>query len=239
MLPSDEAFAASVSALDIQNKDAVIVYDGKGQFSAARVWWMFRVFGHNKVWVLDGGLPQWCKSGYEVESTLSQVAISRATSVGEAIKNIYRGQLVGPASFKTKFQPHLVWTLDQIKQNMSDQTHQHIDARSKSRFDGVAPEPREGIKSGHMHGSKCVPFTEVKKSLPNLLMRCLTCFNVPALKDLLFIRQNSVTVFLGGQDEFKCVDLPHISVFSQVTKCVMFLLKISACKKKVQKKLYF
>ncbi|KAJ8493314.1 hypothetical protein OPV22_015035 [Ensete ventricosum] len=161
MLPSDEAFAASVSALDIQNKDAVIVYDGKGQFSAARVWWMFRVFGHNKVWVLDGGLPQWCKSGYEVESTLSQVAISRATSVGEAIKNIYRGQLVGPASFKTKFQPHLVWTLDQIKQNMSDQTHQHIDARSKSRFDGVAPEPREGIKSGHMHGSKCVPFTEM------------------------------------------------------------------------------
>lgn len=82
------------------------------------------------------------------------------------------------------------------------------------RFDGIAPEPREGIKSGHMPGSKCVPFTEVKKLLPNLLMRCLTCFNVPALNDLLFIRQNSVTACLGGQDEFKCVDLPHINVFS-------------------------
>lgn len=55
---------------------------------------MFRVFGHNKVWVLDGGLPQWCKSGYEVESTSSKVAISRATSVSKAIENVYHGQLV-------------------------------------------------------------------------------------------------------------------------------------------------
>ncbi|WOL03380.1 thiosulfate/3-mercaptopyruvate sulfurtransferase 1, mitochondrial [Canna indica] len=161
MLPSEEAFAAAISAIGIQNEDDVIVYDGKGLFSAARVWWMFRVFGHNKVWVLDGGLPQWYRSGYEVESTTPQHANLTLTAVSEAIENAYRGQLVAPATFKTKFRPQLVWSLDQIKQNMKDQTHQHIDARSKPRFDGVAPEPRQGIKSGHIPGSKCVPFTEM------------------------------------------------------------------------------
>ncbi|KAF7142968.1 hypothetical protein RHSIM_Rhsim05G0210500 [Rhododendron simsii] len=134
MLPSEEAFAAAVSALGIENKDGMVVYDGKGIFSAARVWWMFRVFGHDKVWVLDGGLPRWRASGYDVESSASGDAILKASAASEAIEKVYHGQAVGPITFEAKFQPHLVWTLEQVKRNVEDKTHQHVDARSKARY---------------------------------------------------------------------------------------------------------
>ncbi|KAJ4874429.1 Thiosulfate/3-mercaptopyruvate sulfurtransferase 1 [Raphanus sativus] len=169
MLPSEEAFAAGCSALGIENKNGLVVYDAKGIYSAARVWWMFRAFGHNKVWVLDGGLPRWRASGYDVESSASGDAILKASAASEAIEKIYQGQTVSPITFKTKFQPHLVWSLDQVKKNMEDQTHQHIDARSKARFDGTAPEPRKGIRSGHIPGSKCVSFPQLLDSSQTLL----------------------------------------------------------------------
>ncbi|KAI3767855.1 hypothetical protein L2E82_18284 [Cichorium intybus] len=77
---TNEAFDAVVSALGIENKDGVVVYDGKGIFSAGRVWWMFRVFGHDRVWVLDGGLPRWLASGFDVESSASGDAILKGWS---------------------------------------------------------------------------------------------------------------------------------------------------------------
>ncbi|KAK6947177.1 Rhodanese-like domain [Dillenia turbinata] len=156
MLPSEEAFAAAVSALGIENKDGVVVYDGKGIFSAA-------------LWVLDGGLPRWRASGYDVESSASSDAILKASAASEAIEKVYQGQAVGPITFHTKFQPHLVWTLEQVRKNIEDKTHQHIDARSKARFDGVAPEPRKGIRSGHVPGSKCIPFAQMLDSSQTLL----------------------------------------------------------------------
>ncbi|WMV40104.1 hypothetical protein MTR67_033489 [Solanum verrucosum] len=224
MLPSEEAFAAAVSALGIENKDGVVVYDGKGIFSAARVWWMFRVFGHDRVWVLDGGLPRWRASGYDVESSASGDAILKASAASEAIEKVYQRQAhgsvkaiglefsggkifvqkcppgafgplnrrssinpfsfmfvahsakrsfkelkVAPITFQTKFQPHLVWTLDQVWKNIEETTYQHIDARSKARFDGVAPEPRKGIRSGHVPGSKCIPFSQMLDGSQTLL----------------------------------------------------------------------
>lgn len=169
MLPSEEAFAAAVSALGIENKDEVVVYDGKGIFSAARVWWMFRVFGHDRVWVLDGGLPRWRASEYDVESSASSDAILKASAASEAIEKVYQGQPVGPVTFQTKFQPHLIWTLDQVKENIESKTHQQIDARSKARFDGAAPEPRKGIRSGHVPGSKCIPFPRMLDASQTLL----------------------------------------------------------------------
>ncbi|XP_062202234.1 thiosulfate/3-mercaptopyruvate sulfurtransferase 2-like [Phragmites australis] len=169
MLPSEKAFSAAVSALGIYNKDGIIVYDGKGLFSAARVWWMFRVFGHDKVWVLDGGLPQWRAAGYDVESSASSDAILKASAAREAIEKVYQGQSVGPSTFEAKLQPHLLWSLDQVKENIDTQTHQLIDARSKPRFDGAVPEPRKGIRSGHVPGSKCVPFPQVLDSSQKLL----------------------------------------------------------------------
>lgn len=169
MLPSEEAFAAAVSALGIENKDGLVVYDGKGIFSAARVWWMFRVFGHDRIWVLDGGLPRWRASGYDVESSASSDAILKASAASEAIESVYQGQRVGPITFQTKFQSHLVWSLEQVKKNIEEQTHQQVDARSQARFEGVAPEPRKGIRSGHIPGSKCVPFPQVLDSSQTLL----------------------------------------------------------------------
>ncbi|XP_019183172.1 PREDICTED: thiosulfate/3-mercaptopyruvate sulfurtransferase 2 [Ipomoea nil] len=169
MLPSEEAFAAAVSALGIENKDGVVVYDGKGIFSAARVWWMFRVFGHDRVWVLDGGLPRWRASGYDVESSASGDAILKASAASEAIEKVYKGHTAGPITFLTKLQPHLVWKLEQVRNNIEEKSHQHIDARSKARFDGVAPEPRKGIRSGHVPGSKCIPFAQMLDGSQTLL----------------------------------------------------------------------
>ncbi|CAI9088007.1 OLC1v1022234C1 [Oldenlandia corymbosa var. corymbosa] len=169
MLPSEGAFAAAVSALGIENKDGLVVYDGKGIFSAARVWWMFRVFGHDRVWVLDGGLPRWRASGYDVESSASGDAILKASAASEAIEKVYQGQRVGPITFETRFQPHLLWTLDQVRNNIEERTYQLVDARSKARFDGVAPEPRKGIRSGHVPGSKCVPFPQMLDGSQTLL----------------------------------------------------------------------
>ncbi|KAG9439552.1 hypothetical protein H6P81_019717 [Aristolochia fimbriata] len=169
MLPSEEAFAAAVSALGVENKDGIVVYDGKGIFSAARVWWMFRVFGHDNVWVLDGGLPRWRALGFDVESSASGDAILKASAASEAIEKVYSGQPVGPITFEVKFQPHLVWTLEQIKQNIESKSHQHVDARSKARFDGQAPEPRKGIRSGHVPGSKCIHFGQMLDGSQTLL----------------------------------------------------------------------
>lgn len=169
MLPSEEAFAAAVSALGIRNKDGLVVYDGKGIFSAARVWWMFRVFGHNKVWVLDGGLPQWRASGYDVESSASGDAILKVSAASEAIEKVYGGETVSPPTFQVKYQDHLVWTLEQVKRNIEDQKYQHIDARGKARFDGAVPEPRKGVRSGHVPGSKCIPFGQMLDGSQTLL----------------------------------------------------------------------
>ncbi|XP_017619820.1 thiosulfate/3-mercaptopyruvate sulfurtransferase 1, mitochondrial isoform X3 [Gossypium arboreum] len=130
---------------------------------------MFRVFGHDRVWVLDGGLPRWRSSGYDVESSASSDAILKASAASEAIEKVYRGQTAGPLTFQTKFQPHLVWTLDQVRRNIEEKTHQHIDARSKPRFDGAAPEPRKGIRSGHVPGSKCIPFPQMLDASQTLL----------------------------------------------------------------------
>lgn len=160
MLPSEKAFAGAISALGIENNDWVVVYDGKGIFSSARVWWMFRLFGHDKVWVLDGGFPRWHASGYDV-IPCSTDDIQKARAASEAVENIYKGQTIGLTTFQTACQPHLVWKLEQIKKNIEDKTHQHLDARSQARFDGVAPEPREGIRSGHIPTSKCIPFNQM------------------------------------------------------------------------------
>ncbi|KAL5061576.1 hypothetical protein RYX36_023313 [Vicia faba] len=156
MLPSEAAFAAAVSALGIQNKDGLVVYDGKGLFSAARVWWMFRVFGHDRVWVLDGGLPRWRASGYDVESSASSDAILKASAASEAIDK------VGPITFETKFQPRLVWTLEQVGLIISVSSYVNFECiLSFDRFDGIAVEPRKGIRSGHVPGSRCIPFPQI------------------------------------------------------------------------------
>ncbi len=139
MLPTPEAFARAVSDLGVADTDHVVVYDQQGLFSAARVWWTFRVMGALKVQVLDGGLPKWVAERRPVESGSSPVS---------------------GAVFQARYRPSLVRDYEQIGRELgaSDQV---LDARPGARFRGEAPEPRQGLKSGHMPGARSLPFGEV------------------------------------------------------------------------------
>eukprot|EP00897_Mesotaenium_endlicherianum_P006268 jgi/Mesen1/566/ME000107S10805 len=190
MLPTEQAFAAAASALGLASGDSLVVYDSKGLFSAARVWWTFRVFGHDKVWVLEGGLPAWQGRGYPLETRPSEEGQQKTLAAVESVAAAYRtppAQGEGPAtggSFQAKLQPHLIKALPQVLENVEAEGFQLIDARPKprlvnpplrqggtdlltlhgqGRFDGVQSEPRAGVRGGHVPGSQSIPFPQVLK----------------------------------------------------------------------------
>ncbi len=138
MLPDEATMSAKAGSLGLGDDTRVVVYDGLGLFSAARVWWMLRAFGHLAVAVLDGGLPRWTSEGRAVES-------------GSAAAR--------PREFTARLDRTLVRAFEQIRANVESGTEQVIDARSIERFRGLEPEPREGLRRGHIPGSKNVPFT--------------------------------------------------------------------------------
>lgn len=139
MLPSPEDFARAVSALGISNDDDVVVYDQSGMASAAcRAWWMFRVFGHDRVRVLNGGLPLWRSEGYPANTAPPQPPV--------------------PAKFTAHFRPELVKSMVDVSAAAADRSATIIDARAAQRFAGVMPEPRPGLRAGHIPGSCNVPY---------------------------------------------------------------------------------
>ena len=138
MIPSPERFAEKVAALGISNADTVVVYDVYGLQSAARTWWMFRLFGHDAVAVLDGGLPSWIAEG----RPLAEGAVEPS-----------------PAEFTAGFRPELVRSRDDLLRNVGSRAEQVADARSAGRFTGAEAEPRAGMRSGHIPGSRSLPFT--------------------------------------------------------------------------------
>jgi thiosulfate/3-mercaptopyruvate sulfurtransferase len=137
MLPSPEEFGAAVGALGIGSGDRVVVYDVRGVVSAARVWWTFRAFGHDAVAVLDGGLKKWRAEGRPVESGLPSPA--RRT-------------------FTARRRAELVRDLDAMRANLGSRSAQVLDARSAGRFTGTEPEPRAGLRGGHIPGSLNLPY---------------------------------------------------------------------------------
>ncbi len=141
MLPTPEDFAAAVGALGIGDETRVVVYDQRGIFSAPRLWWMFRVFGHDNVQVLDGGLPGWRAAGGEIESGTPRPAT--------------------PARFTPRYRPDLVRSLTQMRANLAAPEALVLDARAAPRFYGKTPEPRPGLRGGHIPGSRSLPFSEV------------------------------------------------------------------------------
>ncbi|HQT46762.1 MAG: 3-mercaptopyruvate sulfurtransferase [Acidocella sp. 20-63-7] len=141
MLPSPADFAAAMAALGISKSSQVVVYDQRGIFSAARLWWMFRVFGHDRVAVLDGGLPAWIAEG-------------GALAAGEAAPVV-----VG--DFTAGFRAEMVRGLHQMRDNLTSEAELVLDARAAGRFDGSVPEPRAGMRSGHIPGAKSLPFSEL------------------------------------------------------------------------------
>jgi thiosulfate/3-mercaptopyruvate sulfurtransferase len=140
MLPSPVAFADAVGALGIGDDMDIVVYDGHGLFSAARVWWTFRTFGAASVTILAGGFPAWTAEGHPV-------------AAGEQARL--------PARFTPRFDASAVASLREVQAALAEGSAAIVDARPADRFRGEAPEPRPGVRSGHMPGSRNVPFPAV------------------------------------------------------------------------------
>jgi thiosulfate/3-mercaptopyruvate sulfurtransferase len=137
MLPTPAAFAARMGGLGISERDAVVVYDTVGIRSSARAWWMFRVMGAPNVRVLDGGLPKWLAEGRTVESGPPAAPVA--------------------AVFSPRLDARAVAGLAEVRSAL-EAGEQVVDARSAGRFHGREPEPRAGLRSGHMPGALNLPF---------------------------------------------------------------------------------
>ncbi|WP_416355802.1 3-mercaptopyruvate sulfurtransferase [Aureimonas phyllosphaerae] len=139
-LPSAESFAKAAGALGIRHADTIVVYDGLGLFSAPRVWWMFRTFGAKDVRILDGGFPAW-------------IAESRPVETGEPV--------IEPATFEATFDASAVATFDEMRAVVEHGSRQIADARPAARFTAEAPEPRPGVRGGHMPGARSLPASDL------------------------------------------------------------------------------
>ncbi len=140
MLPSPEKFSARVRALGLGDGNRIVVYDGAGLFSAPRVWWMFRVMGHEDVVVLDGGLKKWKAEGRPLSDARSHSSARHFTARRNAL---------------------LLRDREAMLRNIETCAEQVLDARSRGRFRAVEPEPRPGLKGGHIPGSHNLPSAEL------------------------------------------------------------------------------
>jgi thiosulfate/3-mercaptopyruvate sulfurtransferase len=140
MLPPPEEFSAATGALGINDGKPVVVYDGAGIFSAPRVWWMLRAMGHEEVAVLNGGLPKWQREGRPLEAgTVTPL----------------------PARHIARPVPALVRSIDDMRENLETKAAQVLDARGAPRFTASAPEPRPGVRGGHIPGSRNVHYARL------------------------------------------------------------------------------
>jgi len=140
MLPKPEAFSSAMRELGIGDGLTIVVYDGLGLYGAARVWWTFRVFGVKEVFILDGGFPKWKAEG-------------RAIEFGE-VKRL-------PRHFTARMDHGAVAAVSDVKAALTSKVAQVVDARSAERFHGQAPEPRAGLRSGHMPGALNLPYQQL------------------------------------------------------------------------------
>jgi thiosulfate/3-mercaptopyruvate sulfurtransferase len=140
MMPPPEKFTSRVRRLGLGDGNRIVVYDGAGLLSAPRVWWMFRAMGHEDVAVLDGGLPKWRAEGRPLED-LSPMPRER--------------------HFTARMNTTLLRDLDQMRANLDSGREQVVDARSAGRFQGVEPEPRPGLRGGHIPGSRNLPWQDL------------------------------------------------------------------------------
>jgi thiosulfate/3-mercaptopyruvate sulfurtransferase len=140
MYPRAEQFARDVSALGISSADTVVAYDSGSWVAAPRAWWMFLSFGHRDVKVLDGGLKKWLREG-------------RPTHSGTVAPK--------PGKFQARLDPSFVRSKQQLQANLETRAEQLVDARPRPRFEGTVVEPWPGRRSGHIPGSRNVPYAEL------------------------------------------------------------------------------
>src|SRR5215831_10397898 len=140
MIPSPELFARKMEGLGIGDDDRVIVYDSAGLSSAGRAWWMLRLFGHDNVALLDGGLPKWQSEGRLLDTVVPNPPQRR---------------------FTARFDPSLVRDKRALLDDLATRREQVVDARATGRFDGTTPEARPGLRGGHIPGSRSLPYERV------------------------------------------------------------------------------
>ncbi|WP_417689643.1 3-mercaptopyruvate sulfurtransferase [Roseibium sp.] len=140
-LPQPHVFSSKMRKLGIGDGQTIVVYDGMGYFSAPRVWWMFRVMGVSDVYVLDGGMKKWAAEGRPLEDGGTPLRPER--------------------HFTARLDYSALADIDDVKRFTSDGSVQILDARPAERFTGQAPEPREGMRSGHMPGAFNLPFMKL------------------------------------------------------------------------------
>ena len=140
MMPNEDFFSKKISSLGIENSNHLVIYDMYGMFSAARIWFMFKAFGHEKISILNGGFPAWIESNNEISNQVEKIN-----------KTIYKASL----------DKSLLVDYKDILKNISKKKHQIIDARSPGRFLGIDQEPRPDMKSGHIPNSKNLFFNDL------------------------------------------------------------------------------
>jgi thiosulfate/3-mercaptopyruvate sulfurtransferase len=141
MVPTPGRFAKLMGGLGVSNASRIVFYDQKGLASAARGWWLMGLFGHDEAAVLDGGLPKWLKEG-------------RTTQDGEAAA-------AAAGSFRPDYRAGKLRGVGDMLRNVLTQTEQVVDARAAGRFTGAVPEPRAGMRSGHIPGAVSLPYTDL------------------------------------------------------------------------------
>lgn len=180
LLPSDK-FQEKCRALGINTSSKIVVYDNLGIYTSPRVWWMFKIMGFDNIAVLNGGLPDWMSQGYQIEPI--------------------RKFPLKQGNFKTVFNSSKVKTFNDIAKNIDTEAALVIDARSANRFNGVTPEPRKGLRSGHIPKSINLPYTEVlSDGKYKSVLQLKTIFNE-------FNIENAPLIFSCGSGITACIVL--------------------------------
>lgn len=156
-IPSEKQFNKEAQKLGINTNSTIIIYDAKGIYSSARVWWLFKVFGFNNVAVLNGGLPEWLKNGFKTES----------------IQN----RSIESGNFNAHYQTGFIHYFKDIEKAIQSPKTIILDARSTDRFKSLVKEPRKGLRSGNIPSSLNLPYERLlnngklksKKELQNIL----------------------------------------------------------------------
>ena len=140
MMPKENYFSKKISSLGINNNDDLIIYDMYGMFSAARIWFMFKAFGHKNVSLLNGGFPAWMNSNGEISNKI----------------NTFK-----PSNYKAILNKNLIVNYNDVLKNISNEECEILDARSPDRYLGISEEPRQDVKSGHIPKSKNLFFNDL------------------------------------------------------------------------------
>ncbi|WP_417365137.1 sulfurtransferase [Flavobacterium beibuense] len=143
MLPEPNMFIKELQKLGINEDSVIVVYDNQGVYSSPRAWFMIKDIGHKEVYVLDGGLPKWIENGFSTFAEYTTAAVTGNISV--------------------KDKPRFFCDANYLQEHYNNNSFKVIDARSEGRFLGLEPEPRDGLKSGHIPGSVSLPFNKVIK----------------------------------------------------------------------------